>query len=100
MAKNCNCHPLDPCDCGAPKDSLLRRTTAQRLYANDLVEAESVEDFAARYRRYDRYAAQSAEYREAIIETHRQDIEIHGITWIDHYGSNTGCLVAWSPKGE
>lgn len=72
-------------------------TSYQRLFADDLVEAESVEDFAAKYRRHDRYAGLSEFQREAILRTHRQELDIHGITWIAGYDCNMGKLVSWSP---
>ena len=68
----------------------------QRLFADDMVIASSVEDFAERYRRHDRYSALPESQREAILRVHRQEIEIHGITWIAGYDSNTGKLVSWS----
>ncbi|HRJ96881.1 MAG TPA: hypothetical protein PLL78_09355 [Fimbriimonadaceae bacterium] len=69
----------------------------QRLFAEDLVPADSVEDFAARYRRHDRYAGCHESQREAILRTHRQEIEVHGITWIAGYDCVMGRLVSWSP---
>jgi hypothetical protein len=69
----------------------------KRLFQDDIVNASSVEDFAARYRRHDRYGALPESQREAILRVHRQEIEIHGITWIAGYDSNTGGLVSWSP---
>lgn len=74
------------------------QTYYQRLFADDLVQADSVEDFAAKYRRHDRYAGLPEYQREAILKLHRQEIEIHGITWIAGYDSNTGKLVSWSPN--
>jgi nitroreductase len=70
----------------------------QKLFGNDLVEAESVEDFAARYRRHDRYGGLTEAQREAILKVHRLELEAHGITWIAGYDSNAGKLVSWSPS--
>lgn len=70
----------------------------QLLFADDMVVAASVEDFAARYRRHDRYGALPESQREAILRVHRQEIEIHGITWIAGYDSNAGKIVSWSPE--
>jgi len=72
-------------------------TAYQRLFASDLVQADSLEDFAARYRRIDRYAGLPEAQREAILRVHRQEIEVHGITWIAGYDSVVGRLVSWSP---
>ena len=70
----------------------------QRLFADDMVIASSVEDFAERYRRPDRYSALPESQREAILRCHRREIEVHGITWIAGYDSNTGKIVSWSPE--
>lgn len=69
----------------------------QQLFQDDLVQASSVEDFAARYRRHDRYLALPQKTQEAILRLHREELEIHGITWIAGYDSNTGKLVSWAP---
>ena len=70
----------------------------QRLFGEDLVQADSVEEFAARYRRHDRYAGLPESQRCAILRVHRQELEIHGITWIAGYDCNAAKLVAWSPE--
>lgn len=69
----------------------------RQLFAADLVPADSVEDFAARYRLHGRYAGCPESQREAILRTHRQEIELFGITWIAGYDCVLGKLASWSP---
>lgn len=75
-------------------------TRHQVLFKDDLVEANSVEDFARRYRRHDRYLGLPESQQRAILRVHRQEIEVHGITWIAGYDSNTGKLVSWMEAAE
>lgn len=69
----------------------------QELFIGNLVPADSVEDFAARYRKYDRYGSRSTEERAAIMGNHRAELAAYGITWVSHYDSCTGQCVAWMP---
>lgn len=70
----------------------------ERSLMRRLVTADSVEDFAAKYRKHERYGARGEEYCQAVLNTHREEIEKYGMTWIGHYDSSTGELVAWKPE--
>jgi len=61
-----------------------------------LVEAPSLEAFAA-MRKHDRYATRDAEYRQSILESHRDQLKDHGIAWMSHYDSSTGSAISWRP---
>lgn len=74
--------------------------TYQRLFADDLVQANSLDEFMQRYRRHDRYGARSEREQDAIRRCHESELRAHGITWIAHYDSATGKLVSWMPSQE
>ncbi len=69
----------------------------QRLFADNLVAASSLDDFMHRYRRADRFALRSEAERESIRRCHESEIRADGIAWVAGYDSNTGQLVAWIP---
>lgn len=72
--------------------------TYRELFGSNGVDAESVEDFARRYRRFDRYEGRGTAYAEAVLQKHRDELAQYGITWISHYDSVTGKTVAWMPE--
>ena len=70
----------------------------QRTFRKNLIPADSLEDFAKKYRKHERYGALGEEYVQAILTTHREELEKYGITWVSHYDSSTGELVSWAPE--
>lgn len=67
------------------------------LFHDNLVQADSLEDFTSRYRRSDRFHMKDETYRAAIMQTHRNELSEYGITWVAGNDSANGKLVAWSP---
>jgi hypothetical protein len=70
------------------------------LFSGNRVPADSLEDFANRYRRSDRFHMRDEDYRAAIMQTHRNELSEYGITWVAGNDSANGNLVAWSPNAE
>ena len=90
---------LNATQVGTAEQNLPRNGgSAYELFADVLVQADSVEDFAARYRKYDRYTNLPKEQRAAMLATHREEIELHGITWIAGYDCVEGRTVSWMPS--
>jgi len=69
--------------------------TKTNPFAENAVQAESLEDFYTRYYQHDRYAGRGQEYVEACLKSGREELEKYGYTIITHQSSVTGQTVAY-----
>jgi len=72
--------------------------TLKDLWRKYQVEADSVEDFLARYYKVSRYTARGEEYAAALRASNERDLERDGVTIISHHDSKTGEVVAFYGK--
>ncbi len=66
-----------------------------------VTDCETLLDFINRYRRVDRFTERDKYmpgYSKAIIKTHQDEFEKHGIAWIGNHESNTGKIVSFIKK--
>lgn len=57
---------------------------------NIVTDCKSVEEFANKYRKPERFTGRGAEYVKAIMESHYEDLEKYGYTSISRHDNITG----------
>ena len=68
-----------------------------------LVPAESLEQFLTEHRKYRQSVLDAPDFEDTFrnsLETHRAELKMFGITWIDDRISKTGKYVAWRPLDD
>ena len=64
----------------------------------EITDCKTVEEFAHKYRKFERFQAQGKEYVKKIIESHYEDIAINGYTSISRHDSVLGKHITFKPK--
>lgn len=62
------------------------------------VKAKSLEEFCEKYHKPEAYKQRGREYMQADLQSHKQDIEKYGYTFIPAFDSITGNIVAYYGK--
>jgi len=65
-----------------------------------VTDCNTVEEFAHKYRKAERFTLQGDEYVECILKHHYEDIQLFGYTTISHHDCNTGKHIAFIPKNS
>lgn len=60
-----------------------------------VTDVSTVEEFAKKYRKADRYTARGKEYVKVIMDSHYEELEERGYCSISHHDSNTGEFVTF-----
>ena len=59
------------------------------------VEADNVEDFLNKYTKNNAHQSRGMEYVKARIDSHKEDLDRYGYTFITHHDSVTGETVSY-----
>ena len=65
------------------------------LYKSYKVKAKSLEDFLNRYYKSERFTERGNEYVQAVIASHKKDLNKYGYTIVSHHDNVTGKVVAY-----
>ena len=71
------------------------RKDLKEVFRKYEVKADSVEDFLKRYTKPDRHELRGEEYVQARIQSHKEDLQKYGYTFITHHDSITGQTVSY-----
>jgi len=63
-----------------------------------VTDCATVEEFANRYYKADRFSQRGEDYVEAVIQSKRKDIAQKGYTCISHHDNVTGKFIAFAPN--
>jgi hypothetical protein len=70
-------------------------TNSYEMFKKYEVNADSVEDFLAKYTKREQHSGRGKEYVEARIKSHKDDILKYGYTIITRHDSVTGDIVSY-----
>ena len=59
------------------------------------VMADNVEDFLEKYTKYNRHRGRGLDYVKCRINSHKEELEKYGYTFITHHDSKTGEVVSY-----
>ena len=62
-------------------------------------DCNTVEEFAHKYRKAERFTGRGEDYAKSILNTHYKELEQYGYTLISAHDSVTGCTVTFIAKG-
>ena len=65
-----------------------------------VTDCETVEEFAHKYYKPDRFTGRGQEYVNCCLESHKQSIQDEGFTCLSHHDNVTGRFIAFVPKDK
>ena len=63
-----------------------------------VTDCQNVHEFAHKYRKPQRFTSRGAEYVDAVMQSHIDDIEKRGYTTIAHHDNVSGKILAFIPE--
>lgn len=82
------------CTCKKVSDT---KTKVQWWIPYLVTDCSTVEEFAQKYHKPDRYQERGIDYVEAVLMSHNEDIRLRGYTIITNHDSITGKCVSYTP---
>jgi len=65
-----------------------------------VTDCNTVEEFAHKYRKPERFTGRGEDYAKCIIKSHYSDIEHHGYTSISHHDNVVGKHITFIPNNS
>ena len=60
-----------------------------------ITDCKSVDEFAYKYRKIDRFTQRGDDYVEAVMKTHNEELDRFGYTCISHHDNVTGKFISY-----